>query len=77
VHAIRINDEFTVDVLPSVAGVSFAELQEHIASLDLHGEPVPVLDLEGLLKTKQGRRCRDQADAALIRRVLARDSGTQ
>jgi hypothetical protein len=36
-----------------------------------------VLDLEGLLKTKQGRRCRDQADAALIRRVLARDSGTQ
>ena len=50
-HAIRLNDEFTVDILPSVAGIPFAGLKPHIVQLDLNGELVPVLDLEGLLKT--------------------------
>ena len=70
VHAIRLNDEFTVDILPSVAGIPFAALKPHIVRLDLGGEPVPVLDLEGLLKTKQGLRPKDQADAAVLRRAL-------
>lgn len=69
-HAIRLNDEFTVDILPSVAGIPFAELKPHIVQLDLNGELVPVLDLEGLLKTKQGLRPKDQADAAVLRRAL-------
>jgi len=69
-HGIRLNDEFTVDILPSVAGISFAELAPHIVHLDLDGEQVPVLDLEGLLKTKQGLRPKDQADAAVLRRAL-------
>jgi hypothetical protein len=69
-HAIRLNDEFTVDILPSVAGIPFAELVPHIVRLDLGGEQVPVLDLEGLLKTKQGLRPKDQADAAVLRRAL-------
>lgn len=46
-HAIRINDEFTID-----------------------GQAVQVLDLEDLLKTKQGARPRDQLDAANIRAAL-------
>jgi hypothetical protein len=69
-HAIRLNDEFTVDILPSVAGIPFAGLKPHIVQLDLNGELVPVLDLEGLLKTKQGLRPKDQADAAVLRRAL-------
>ena len=69
-HAIRINDLFTVDVLPSVSGVPFEELARHIEWLDLDGEAVPVLDLEGLLKTKQGVRPKDQADARLLRQAI-------
>jgi hypothetical protein len=69
-HAIRINDEFTIDLLPSVAGIGFDELLRHITHLDVDGETIPVLDLRGLLATKQGTRPKDQADAAVLRRVL-------
>lgn len=71
-HAIRINDEFTVDVLPSVAGVPFAELEGHAVFLEFEGERIPVLDLDGLLLTKQGVRVKDQADAELLRRAVER-----
>ncbi|MSQ49979.1 MAG: hypothetical protein EXR30_06250 [Betaproteobacteria bacterium] len=72
-HAIRINDEFTVDVMPSVAGMSFASLEKHAEQLLIDGEPIPVLNLQGLLDTKQqSERPKDQADAALLREALAR-----
>ena len=72
-HAIRINDEFTVDIMPSVAGVSFAILEQHAERLVIDGEAIPVLNLQGLLDTKrQSERPKDQADAALLREALAR-----
>lgn len=72
-HAIRINDEFTVDIMPSVAGVPFASLEQHAEYLMIDGEKIPVLDLHGLLKTKQGStRPKDQADAALLRDAITR-----
>ena len=71
-YAIRINDEFTVDVMPSVAGLSWAELQPHVTRIDLDGVSIRVLDLVGLLKTKQGVRPKDQLDAAVIRAALER-----
>jgi hypothetical protein len=71
-YAIRVNDEFTVDVLPAAGGVPFDELERHIVALTVQGEAVRVLDLEALLLTKQGLRPQDQADAALIRRALGR-----
>jgi len=74
-HAIRINDEFTVDVLPAVAGVAFAELERHIEWLELDGERIPVLDLPGLLATKQGLRPKDRSDAAVLRQAIARLAG--
>jgi len=70
-HTIRINDEFTIDLLPSVAGIGFDALQRHITSLDVEGGTIPVLDLRGLLATKQGTRPKDQADAEVLRRALA------
>ena len=73
-RAIRINDEFTIDLLPSVAGIAFDELQRHITHLEVEGETIPVLDLRGLLATKQGTRPKDQADAAVLRRALERAS---
>lgn len=69
-YAIRINDEITVDVLPSAAGKSWDELKRHVVTLNVDETAVCVLDLEGLLETKQGLRPRDQADAALIARAL-------
>jgi hypothetical protein len=71
-YAIRINDEFTVDVMPSIAGLSWAELQPHIMQMDIDGVGIRILDLAGLLKTKQGVRPRDQMDAAVIRAALER-----
>jgi hypothetical protein len=74
-HAIRINDEFTVDIMPSVAGVSFAILEQHTERLIIDGEAIPVLDLQGLLDTKQqSERPKDQADAALLREAITRAS---
>lgn len=71
-YAIRINDEFTVDVLPSVAGQSWEQLLPHIITREIDGVPVRLLDLEGLLKTKQGVRPKDQLDASVIRAALER-----
>jgi predicted nucleotidyltransferase len=34
-HALRINDEITVDVMPSVAGLTWQELEPHILSIDI------------------------------------------
>lgn len=71
-NAIRINDEFTVDVMPSVGGIPFAELVGHREWMRLDGELIPVLDLPGLLKTKQSVRPKDQADAQVLRLAIER-----
>jgi hypothetical protein len=71
-YAIRINDEFTVDVMPSIAGLSWEEMRPHITTMMIDDVAVRVLDLEGLLKTKQGPRPKDQMDAAVIAEALRR-----
>lgn len=72
-HAIRINDEFTVDIMPSVSGLPFGLIETYAERLLIDGEPIPVLNLRGLLDTKrQSDRPKDQADAALLREALAR-----
>jgi hypothetical protein len=71
-YAIRINDEFTVDVLPSIAGLTWDEMKAHITTIDIDDVPIRVLDLPGLLKTKQGARPKDQMDAAVISEALRR-----
>jgi hypothetical protein len=69
-YAIRINDEFTVDVMPSIAGLSWEEMRSHIIDADIDGIPLRLLDLPGLLRTKQGVRPKDQMDAAVISRAI-------
>jgi hypothetical protein len=69
-YAIRVNDEITVDVLPSAAGHGWDELKQHIVARDIDGVRIRILDLEGLLKTKDVPRPKDQADADAIRRAL-------
>jgi predicted nucleotidyltransferase len=70
-YAIRINDEITVDVLPSAGGHTWDELKAHIVRVDVDGVSVAVLDLEGLLLTKQGVRPKDQMDAAVLRQAIS------
>lgn len=69
-YAIRVNDDFTVDVLPSAGGRTWDELKAHITVVDIDDVRVRVLDFEGLLKTKQGVRPKDQIDAETIRRAI-------
>jgi hypothetical protein len=68
--AVRINDEFTVDILPSAAGHDWSELAPHIVRVAIDDAMLNVLDLEGLLKTKQTERLKDRVDAQAIQRAL-------
>lgn len=70
-YALRINDEFTVDVMPSIAGHAWDEMRQYIETMDFEGVDLKILNLEGLLLTKQGLRPKDQMDAALLRQALA------
>ena len=71
-YAIRINDEITIDVMPSIAGYSWAQMKPHVIQRDIDGVEVPLLDLQGLLKTKQGLRPKDQMDAKVLSEALRR-----
>lgn len=72
IFALSINDEFTVDVMPSIAGLAWDEMKTHVTAMTVDGVPIRLLDLPGLLKTKQGARPKDQMDAAVISAALKR-----
>jgi hypothetical protein len=69
-YAIRINDEFTVDVMPSIAGLTWEQMKSHIIRRQLGTVTASLLDLPGLLKTKEGVRPKDQMDAAVLSRAI-------
>jgi hypothetical protein len=69
-YAVRVNDAFTVDVMPSACGHDWAELEPYMEERVVGGVTLHVLGLEGLLLTKEGMRDKDRADAAVIRRAL-------
>ncbi len=46
--------------MPSVAGHSWDDMQPYIETIALDGVPLRVLNLEGLLLTKQGDRPKDR-----------------
>jgi hypothetical protein len=74
-YAIRINDEFSVDVMPSIAGQTWESMQPHIITMAIDDTPVQSLDLPCLLKTKQGLRPKDQMDGAVIAAAIAALNG--
>jgi hypothetical protein len=69
-YAIRINDEFTVDVMNSASGFTWPQLLPYRRRV----EGINVLSLEGLLRMKEHGRLKDQADAEAIRKVLGSTS---
>jgi hypothetical protein len=70
-YAIRINDEFTVDVMNSASGLSWRELLPYRKRV----EGIQVLSLEGLLRMKEAGRLKDRADAEAIRKALGLPDG--
>lgn len=68
--AIRINDEFTIDVMASACGHDWAELAPTIESKTVGAQVIRVLSLRGLLLTKEGMRDKDRADARILRQIL-------
>ncbi len=69
-YAIRINDEFTVDVMNSASGFTWTDLLPYKVRLD----GIDVISLAGLLRMKEHGRLKDRADAEAIRRAIG---GTQ
>jgi hypothetical protein len=67
---VRVNDEFTIDIMPSIGGHSWDEMRGYIETIDLEGVPLRVLNLEGLLLSKQGMRPKDQLDARVLQQAL-------
>jgi len=65
-YAVRINDEFTVDVMNSASGLSWADLLPYRTRI----EGIYVVSLLGLLRMKEHGRLKDQADAEAIRQAL-------
>ncbi len=70
-YAIRVNDEFTVDVMNSASGYTWADLLPYRRRV----EGIQVVSLEGLLLMKAKGRLKDQADAEAIRRALQKSEG--
>jgi hypothetical protein len=69
-YAIRINDEFTVDIMPSACGHDWQELAKYIVFIEVEDVTIPVLSLQGLLLTKEGMRDKDKADRTVLLRAL-------
>jgi hypothetical protein len=65
-YAIRINDEFTVDVMNSASGFTWQQLLPYRTRID----GINVLSLEGLFRMKEHGRLKDRADAEAIRKAL-------
>lgn len=74
-YAVRVNDEFTVDILPAACGHPWSELCRYIEDREVDGRRLRVLSLEGLLLTKEGMRDKDKADATVLRAALAKLRG--
>ena len=67
---IRIADEIIVDLLFNACGESYETLKAYAEIIDLDGIPVRTLNLEGLLRTKQGAREKDSADRRVLELAL-------
>jgi hypothetical protein len=61
--------------MPSIAGLSWSEMKQHVVTTKIDDTAVRILDLQGLLKTKQGPRPKDQMDRAVIEAALERLGG--
>jgi len=69
IENIRIADRIVIDILFAVNGESYESLQPHVRVIDLEGVQIPVLDIDGLLKSKTDYREKDLLDKAMLKRL--------
>lgn len=71
--AVRIIDDFAIDLFTQMSGHRYADLAPLAAPHDVDGVPVLFLGAEGLLRLKApSLRPRDQHDAAVLRDLISR-----
>ena len=69
-EAIRVADEFIVDLLFNACGETNQTLSRYAEIIDLDGIPVRTLSLEGLLLTKQTVRDKDVMDRVVLEQAI-------
>jgi hypothetical protein len=69
----RVNDEITVDLLPSMCGVDYHAAKHRIVVREHDGVSIPYATAELLLDTKRTWREKDRIDAAYLRAKIARE----
>ncbi len=67
---IRVADSFVVDLMFNACGESYQSLLPYAVTIDFDGVPLRTVTLEGLLKTKQTSREKDQLDRIVLERAL-------
>lgn len=72
IGTIRVNDDITVDLLPSACGVDYHAAKQRIVLREHDGVLIPYATAELLLETKRTWREKDQIDSAYLRNLIAR-----
>ena len=69
--AVRVQEEFDLDIFVRMRGHKFADLEQHVRTMDIGGDVVvPYLDAVGLLKLKgESMRDKDRIDASFLKSV--------
>lgn len=75
IQNIRVADSMVIDILFAANGETFESLQPHVRMLELNGVTIPVLDIEGLLKTKTDTREKDRIDKEALSRLRKQTEG--
>jgi len=69
-HVVRIADEIVIDLLEKACGVSFEDAKKHIVYETIKNIPIPYLDVELLIQTKQSIRPKDVIDRQYLEQLL-------
>ncbi len=71
VENIRVADDLLVDLLFAANGETYKSVQPYIRQLVIEGTPVKVLNIDGLIKTKNDFREKDVLDKRVLERISA------
>jgi predicted nucleotidyltransferase len=68
---VRINDEFTIDLMGSACGITYEEALRDVEWKELDGVKIPFASAQLLWKTKQTYREKDALDRSFLRKWFA------
>jgi hypothetical protein len=71
---VRINDEITIDLMAKVCGLDYHEAKTDIEPRLFNGVSIPFANRRLMIKTKQGRREKDEIDLRYLK-TLEKEQG--